>query len=203
MIRRTWTQRLTLGVAAMALVLKAAVPLLAATAASLQGVPVARICPIYGVDLPQTAPVAAHGAELTQAGDAASQASAAADEAAFEAAYAAMVAPGPGSAAPDAQAASEAAARPLAASTSEAETGASGPAHEHGEHGGHAIHEHDHCALCALASIAPPAAVDAPSAPDAPSRQADAALPRLAVLPDACALWVARLKHGPPHPAQA
>lgn len=52
MLRRSWLPRGLLWAVACTLVLKAAVPLLAAGAAHLQGAPVGSICSIYGVTLP-------------------------------------------------------------------------------------------------------------------------------------------------------
>jgi len=56
MSRRSWSSRFTTWAAVGLLLLKAAVPLLAAGAAHARGVPVAQVCAIYGVAL------AAHGA---------------------------------------------------------------------------------------------------------------------------------------------
>ena len=53
MSRLTWSSRCALWAIALALVLKAAVPMLAAGAAHLRGVSVAEICSIYGVAMPQ------------------------------------------------------------------------------------------------------------------------------------------------------
>ena len=52
MSRRSWSSRFALWAAVCALVLKAAVPLFAAAAAQLRGVPVAEVCTVYGVALP-------------------------------------------------------------------------------------------------------------------------------------------------------
>jgi hypothetical protein len=62
MRRSSWSMRTWLWVIACTLVLKAAVPLFAAGAAHLQGVPVGSICGIYGVTLPtaKTDPHAHH-----------------------------------------------------------------------------------------------------------------------------------------------
>ena len=113
---------------AVALLLKAAMPLLATASAELQGKTLVEVCTVYGVSLVQ------------------------------------LDTPGQEQPAP----------KPMA------------------QHGG------EHCALTALAALAlpePPALVPAP----APLREASA--PRAhpsSQAPDACATWVARLKHGPP-----
>jgi len=143
MSSRSRASRLALWAAVFTLLLKAAVPAFAAMAAQMQGVPVAEVCPVYGVSL-----VAAH-------------------------------------AAPDEHAHHH---------------------HHHGhEHGGksedHKAHElaahGDHCALTALATLAGPDPIDWVVAPPGHSRVA--VLPRRSEpAPDACALWVARMKHGPP-----
>jgi hypothetical protein len=52
MARTSWSSRIVLWAAVCALVLKAAVPMLAAGAAGLRGVPVAQVCAVYGVTLP-------------------------------------------------------------------------------------------------------------------------------------------------------
>jgi hypothetical protein len=135
--------------AILALLLKAAVPLLASAAARLQGVAVAQVCEVYGVALlPATAshPHAAghaaheHHALHAQASDPASK--------------------------------------------------------PHGSDAG--AHHGEHCALGALAALAPPFS-DAVAVPAAAPWQDTAPGPMAAGAPrDACARWVARLKHGPP-----
>jgi hypothetical protein len=142
MSSRSRASRFALWAAVFALLLKAAVPAFAAMAAQRQGVPVAEVCPVYGVSL-----VPAHAAQAEHAHH-----------------------------------------------------------HHHGhEHGGktedHKAHElaahGDHCALTALATLAGPDPVDWGVAP--PGHSTIAALPpRSEPAPDACALWVARMKHGPP-----
>jgi len=52
MSRRSWSCRFALWAAIGALLLKSAVPLLAASAAGLRGVAVAEVCSLYGVALP-------------------------------------------------------------------------------------------------------------------------------------------------------
>jgi len=52
MSRRSWSSRFALWVAVCALLLKSAVPMLAAGAAQIRGVPVAEVCAVYGVALP-------------------------------------------------------------------------------------------------------------------------------------------------------
>ena len=59
MSRHSWSSRLALWAAVCALVLKAAVPMFAAGAANLRGVPVAEVCTVYGVALPN-ASLSAH-----------------------------------------------------------------------------------------------------------------------------------------------
>jgi hypothetical protein len=49
---RSWSSRFALWLAACALLLKAAVPLLASAAAAQQGLSVAEVCSVYGVALP-------------------------------------------------------------------------------------------------------------------------------------------------------
>jgi hypothetical protein len=111
---------------ALALVLKAAVPLLATASAQIQGKPLAEVCTVYGV-----ATVTAGDAEPP----------------------------------------------PL--------------------HDGVPSHSGDHCtlgALVALSAPAPQATVAPPGhRPESPGQAA-----RAAIWPDACAAWVAQLKHGPP-----
>jgi hypothetical protein len=60
MWRRWWSSTLPLWAAAAALVLKAGVPVLAALAAHVQGVPVAAVCDVYGVTLRSADPHAGH-----------------------------------------------------------------------------------------------------------------------------------------------
>lgn len=146
MSSRSWPSRFALWAAVFALLLKGAVPMFAATAAQLQGVPVAEVCPVYGVAL--AAAQVSHGSH---------------DEHAHH------------------QHAHH---------------------HEHGggqDHQGHQMAAHgDHCALTGLASLAGPD--DDVAWAIAPATQAVAAVQVHAThpVPDACGLWVARLKHGPP-----
>ena len=153
MLSRSWPSRFALWAAVFALLLKAGVPLFAATAAGLQGVPVAEICPVYGVSL-----AAAQGHHGDDAGGV------------------------------------------------HAEHAAHHHAHHAGHHQGHGGDEHkshelaahgDHCALTALAAAAAPDDVDWFVAPlsHAVATVTESSTNRV---PDACALWVARLKHGPP-----
>ena len=70
------------------------------------------------------------------------------------------------------------------------------PAPDHGS-----AHGFDHCALTALTALAAPepATLDVVATP-----LHDVAVPRArpgSLAPDACAAWVARLKHGPPSSA--
>lgn len=143
MSSRSWPSRFALWAAVFALLLKGAVPMFAAAAAHLQGVPVAEVCPVYGVSL-----ASAHQPHGSH------------DEHAHH-----------------------------------------HHAHDHrqGEdHKGHELAAHgDHCALTALASLAGPDDVEWAVAP---AMHAVSAIPLHAAdsVPDACARWVARLKHGPP-----
>ena len=126
-IRRSLTQRWALWAFAMALLLKAAMPLLATASAELQGKTLVEVCTVYGVSL---VPLEASGQ----------------------------------------QPASE----PMA------------------QQGG------EHCALAALAALVAPE-LPVLAVAEAPRREAVA--PRThpsSQGPDACATWVARLKHGPP-----
>ena len=63
----------------------------------------------------------------------------------------------------------------------------------------HPAHSGDHCALTALAALAPVVAALA-LAPPARTVGTELALARCAPHPDACALWAARRKQGPPVP---
>src|SRR5207245_4398580 len=56
MSRRTWSSRLALWAAVCALVLKTAMPMFAAGAAQMRGVPVAEVCTVYGVAPPGVSP---------------------------------------------------------------------------------------------------------------------------------------------------
>lgn len=76
MSAKSWSSRGALWVAVFALLLKSAVPMFAARAASLQGVPVAQICTVYGVALPEAGTLDhhaghEHGAHSAHAGHAA------------------------------------------------------------------------------------------------------------------------------------
>ena len=127
-IRHSVTKRLALWAFAMALLLKAAMPLLASASAELQGKTLVEVCTVYGVSL---VPLESSGQEQ----------------------------PAP---------------EPMA------------------QHGG------EHCVLTALAAMAAP---DPPmlSATTVPLREALVPYaPPSSAAPDACATWVARLKHGPP-----
>ena len=140
MSRRSWLSRFALWAAVGALLLKAAVPLLAAGAAQMRGVPVAEVCTVYGVALPAAShkPHAHH-------------------------------------------------------------------AQHHAEHSGHEdrgshsdeSHSGDHCALTALAALALPD-IATTTVAQAATAVADRPPAPWTALHDACALWVARLKHGPP-----
>ena len=112
---------------ALALLLKAAMPLLATASAELQGKTLVEVCTVYGVSL---VPLESSGQQ-----------------------------PAP---------------EPMA------------------QHGG------EHCVLTALAALAAP---EPPMLGVAEAPQREAAAPRAhpsSQAPDACATWVARLKHGPP-----
>lgn len=141
MSSRSWSSRLALWAVAFALLLKAGVPMAAAMAASLQGVSVPEVCPVYGVALPGPADAHAHHHHHHHGHD------------------------------------------------------GSGPKEDHSKH---ELAAHgDHCALTALAAFAGPGDVAvgiAPAACFAPVLPAG----HTESIPDACALWVARMKHGPP-----
>lgn len=116
---------------ALALVLKAAVPLLASASAQLQGKALAEVCTVYGVTT-----VALDGQDSA----------------------------------------------PLPS-----------PATEHGA----AAHGGDHCTLTALMALSAPE--PQPLTTLAPQRAVPTRVSHPPVhAPDACATWVARLKHGPP-----
>ncbi|MGY4827405.1 DUF2946 family protein [Sphaerotilaceae bacterium SBD11-9] len=70
--------------------------------------------------------------------------------------------------------------------------GGSQPAPEHAT-----AHAGDHCALNALAALAAPQAAAPVAVVTLPATAPPRAHPS-AQAPDACATWVARLKHGPP-----
>jgi hypothetical protein len=121
------SSRWAVGVFAMVLLLKAALPMLASAAASLQGKALVEVCSVYGVSL----------VPLESAGQ-------------------------------------ERAPEPMAP------------------------HAGDHCVLTALAVLAAPEP-QALGVTDAPRRTAATPrAPRPSQALDACATWVARLKHGPP-----
>jgi hypothetical protein len=126
-IRQSLTKRWALWAFAMALLLKAAMPLLATASAELQGKTLVEVCTVYGVSL---VPLESPGQQ-----------------------------PAP---------------EPMA------------------QHGG------EHCVLTALAALAAPEP-PVPGVAAAPQREtvAPGAHPS-SQAPDACATWVARLKHGPP-----
>ena len=111
---------------ALALVLKAAVPLLATASAQIQGKALAEICTVYGV-----ATVTVGDVELP-------------------------------------------------------------PLHDAG-----LAHVGDHCTLGALVALSAPAP-QATTAPQGPMAEAPGQTARAEIWPDACAAWVAQLKHGPP-----
>ena len=129
MVFRPSTSRWAAWAFALALLLKAAVPMLATASAHAQGLPLAEVCTVYGV-----ATVASPGQDSSP-----------------------------------------------------------GPDHAAGAHAG------EHCTLTALMALAAPEA-DPLAMPLALNHQGQAALiPRTSShAPDACATWVARLKHGPP-----
>jgi hypothetical protein len=136
------SQRLLVSwVVACALLLKAAVPLLAATAAQLRGIPVARVCSLYGVTTSQMLHAAQHSGHAHHH------------------------------------------------ATSDA--GHGGESHSAADHG------RDHCALTAVVAMATGQSADpSPISVDAETSQPE----RRGASPvvDGCALWVARLGHGPP-----
>jgi hypothetical protein len=136
---RSWT----VGLAVFALLLKAAVPMLASAAARLQGVPVAQVCDIYGVQTVLDAAADPHAGHEGHAGHG--------------------DAPGDG--------------------------------------GSHAAGDADsHCALVALGVFT---AGEPPALPPYDAREPARHVPAADASHrhDAAALWVARLKQGPPSPA--
>jgi uncharacterized protein involved in copper resistance len=75
MLRSRRLNILTVFIAVCALLLEAAVPLLASAAAAMRGVPVAEVCEVYGVALPQADPHAHHHMpHMAQAGSEAADA---------------------------------------------------------------------------------------------------------------------------------
>jgi hypothetical protein len=160
------------------LLFKAAVPLMASAAASLQGRPVAEICDIYGVALPahgdkfglQGTPVQPagdahvhhhHGGDGAHPAEHGSNPPAEASASAYQA-----VAPnhdGPGE----------------------------GSRHDRSHRG-------DHCALNVLGTFACPDGVGAPFERDVGSERTAGIAWRDERVPDASARWAVLLKHGPP-----
>lgn len=59
-------------------------------------------------------------------------------------------------------------------------------------------HAGDHCALTALTALATPGATAVPALPSSGGQHPPRSLHPSSQAPDACAIWVARLKHGPP-----
>jgi hypothetical protein len=169
MSQRSWSQRIVLAAAALALVLKAAVPMVAAGAAELRNISVADVCPMYGVDMSAMAMPAVEPAQASQA----------------------VVANG-GEAA---TATSQLERGPSAFASTLGDSGQPGPGH-HGS-SGHDERSADSCALSALATFAAPD-VDQASTPALRHAVATAAPLRGVAVHDACAQWSARLKQGPP-----
>ena len=199
MFRLSRSSRVALWAAVFSLLLKTAVPLLAATAAELRGVPVASVCAIYGVAMPSSpGNHAAHagpdGTAITspveRPADAPTLAHVSHREHAGHGGQA-----DPGTAAEHGAHAGHGGHAEAGAAAAHA--GAADPA-SHGDHS-HAEDKHGggHCALTALAALAVPDAALAgvpllrDGAPDHAPTRADA-------FHDASAAWVARLKHGPP-----
>jgi hypothetical protein len=204
MIRRPRTHRLVVALATWALLLKAAVPLLAATAAELQGVPTAQICPIYGVAL--TAP--GHPAPGRLGPEPVTAAVASPDEAAALAAFDQAIAEMSGLAT---AATAAVLAGPGDVASAQVDSGhgpaldatAAAAADPHAGHGGHdpagpSMHEHQGCVLGALASLAPPDGSTVLPAADAGGRSQPGTNILTATIHDASARWVAGRKHGPP-----
>jgi len=145
---RSWSSRLALWAVAFALLLKAGVPMAAAMAASLRGVSVPEVCPVYGVALPAPADEHAHHHHHHHHHDHGATAS-----------------------------------------------NDGGPKEDHSKH---ELAAHgDHCALTALAAFAAPDDVSINVVPAARFTVVERRRETGSV-PDACALWVARMKHGPP-----
>jgi hypothetical protein len=175
-----FASRLTLWGFAAALVLKSAVPMLAAASAGLQGKPVAEICDVYGVATLPLAAVTAAGAAAVFAADQHSQAHDADVVGAHQHVHAHAGAPNV-----HAHVHAHAAAAPV--QSSEAPL----PAHHHGSKAG------DHCVLTGMVAMASGASSGVEAL--APVVAADASIPVAApAVFDAAARWTARLEHGPP-----
>ena len=171
MSRLSRSSRIALWAAVFSLLLKTAVPLLAATAAELRGVPVASVCAIYGVAMPAP-PGSGHAAHVGHivTADAGRSEGGVRDEAPAAPAHTA-----------------------LHAHAGQTDTPPHGGEHSHAED----THGAGHCALSALAALAVP---DPASTVVARVRDAapDPVPTRAVAFHDASAAWIARLKHGPP-----
>ncbi|MEP7299046.1 MAG: hypothetical protein ABI702_22910 [Burkholderiales bacterium] len=75
-----------------------------------------------------------------------------------------------------------------------------GPAHETPA-GDHTAHGNEHCTLTALTALVTPVPALLQVAAEPAQRRAASLAPPSPQAPDACATWVARLKHGPPSAA--
>ena len=214
MSRLSRSSHIALWAAIFSLLLKAAVPLLAATAAELRGVPVASVCAIYGVAMPalggggggaahgahvghiehtgsaESTPHAEHGGDVAQAAHA--EHSAQVEHPAHADPQERPAHAPHGSGAADAQPAAPAhAALHAHAGPADPASHPGDPTHADDKHGA------SHCALTALAALAvpdPAIAVVPRVRDDAPAH----ALNRAVAFHDASAAWIARLKHGPP-----
>lgn len=169
MQRRSRSSTFAAWAAVAALVLKAAVPLMAATAAELRGVAVAEICPIYGVEMPAAAaaPMTAGSADPHAHHHHVAVASTA------DAAAAAGMA---------------------TAMAGHAHSGTDVP-HEHHSHG---VDNHgEHCALGAIAAFAAGSS-DSLLEPAQRAEPGRVQVASTSPARDGAALWAARLGHGPP-----
>ena len=202
MSRLSRSSRIALWAAIFSLLLKAAVPLLAATAAELRGVPVASVCAIYGVAMPALSGVggdAAHGGQSGHAEHAGHTEHGAHAEHTGHSEHLAHAGPQePPAHAEHRSSAGDAQPSGPAHATLHAHAGSADPASHHSDHT-HADDKHgaSHCALTALAALAVPDAeiADVPRVQEAaPGHE----LIRAVAFHDASAAWIARLKHGPP-----
>jgi hypothetical protein len=169
MSRRSWSQRIVLAAAALALVLKAAVPMAAAGAAELRNIPVSDVCPMYGVAMaamvmPMVQPQALSPLAEAKGGDATGARSQ-----------------------PDGS-----------ATAAEGQPSHAGPQGSvpHGP-GSHDERSADSCALSGLATMGAQQG-DATPAPALRHATVELAPQRSDSVFDASALWSARRKQGPP-----
>jgi hypothetical protein len=157
------------------LLFKAAVPLMASAAASLQGRPVAEICDIYGVALP------AHGDKV---GPSETSVKSAGDAHVHHDHGGGNHPAGHGSGSP-------AESSPSQAIALTPEGPGDGPRHDRSHRG-------DHCALNVLATFACPDGAGTHFERDGSSERTTGIALRHEHVPDASARWALLLKHGPP-----